>query len=492
MEGIKKATMIGILTALVLPLSMPLWADEPAAPPAEAPPVAAVVEAAPAAAPKIDTGDTAWMLASAAMVLLMTPGLALFYGGMVRTKNALSTMMQSFIMICLIGVQWVLWGYSLSFGPDQGGLIGSLAWFGLNGVGLDPNPDYAATIPHQAFMIYQAMFAIITPALITGAFAERMKFSTFLVFSLLWATLVYNPLAHWVWGVGGWMRNLGALDFAGGTVVHISSGVSALAAALYMGKRTGYGKDPMPPHNLPMTVLGAGLLWFGWFGFNGGSAVSSGALATSAFVVTNTAAAAAGLAWTFIEWAHKGKPTVLGAVSGAVAGLVAITPASGFVGPMSALAIGVGGGAVCYFGAMILKHKLGYDDSLDAFGVHGLGGTFGALATGLFATKAINSAGADGLFFGNPKLLGIQAITVVATWAFSFVMTMILLKVLDVTMGLRVSKEKEFTGLDIAEHDNTAYPEFAISMFSTTGDINVGHAAPKSRIGEEAHEKVLR
>ncbi len=407
--------------------------------------------------PKIDTGDTAWMLASSALVLLMTPGLALFYGGMVRKKNVLGTIMQSFIMICLISIQWVLWGYSLSFGPDNGGIIGSLDWLGLSGVGLDPNPDYAATIPHQAFMIFQAMFAIITPALITGAFAERMKFSAFLVFSVLWATIVYDPLAHWVWGVGGWLRNLGALDFAGGTVVHISSGVSALAAALYMGKRAGYGKEVMMPHNLPMTALGAGILWFGWFGFNGGSAVASGGLATSAFVVTNTAAAAAALTWMIVEWSHRGKPTVLGAVSGAVAGLVAITPASGYVGPVSAILIGIGGGFVCYFGAVILKNKLGYDDSLDAFGVHGLGGTFGALATGLFATKAINAAGNDGLFFGNAYQLVIQLISVVATWVFAFVATMILLKLIDATIGLRVTEEDEFTGLDMSEHGESGY-----------------------------------
>mgnify|MGYP001614685280 FL=1 len=306
-------------------------------------------------------------------------------------------------------------------------------------------------------MIFQAMFAIITPALITGAFAERMKFSAFLVFSVLWATFVYDPLAHWVWGVGGWMRNMGALDFAGGTVVHISSGVSALAAALYMGKRAGYGKEVMMPHNLPMTALGAGILWFGWFGFNGGSAVASGGLATSAFVVTNTAAAAAALTWMLVEWSHRGKPTVLGAVSGAVAGLVAITPASGYVGPVSAILIGIGGGFVCYFGAVILKNKLGYDDSLDAFGVHGLGGTFGALATGLFATKAINAAGNDGLFFGNSYQLVVQLISVVATWVFAFVATVILLKLIDATMGLRVTEEDEFTGLDMSEHGESGY-----------------------------------
>jgi ammonium transporter, Amt family len=411
----------------------------------------------PAAAATVDTGDTAWILTSAALVLLMTPGLAFFYGGMVRKKNVLGTIMQSMVMIALISIQWVLFGYSLSFGPDQGGVIGSLAWVGLRGVGADPNPDYAATIPHQAFMIYQAMFAIITPALITGAFAERMKFSTFLVFSILWATLVYDPLAHWVWAVGGWMRNLGALDFAGGTVVHISSGVSALAAALYMGKRIGYGKEPMPPHNLPMTVLGAGILWFGWFGFNGGSALGSNGLAVNAFVVTHLAAAAATLAWMGIEWAHRGKPTVLGTVSGAVAGLVVITPASGFVGPISAVLIGTGGGLVCYGSAVVLKNKLGYDDSLDAFGVHGVGGTFGALATGLFASKAVNSAGNNGLFFGNPSLFLIQAITVVATWVFAFAATWILLKVLDSVMELRVTKEDEIIGLDMSEHGESSY-----------------------------------
>ena len=445
--------LIGLSAMVILPWSPDISHAQPSSPPVQAAP-SSPPPAAPAA---IDTGDTAWMLASAALVLLMTPGLALFYGGMVRKKNVLGTIMQSMIMIALISIQWVLFGYSLSFGPDQGGIIGSLAWVGLKGVGLAPNPDYAATIPHQAFMIYQAMFAIITPALITGAFSERMKFSTFLVFSLLWATLVYDPLAHWVWGVGGWMRNLGALDFAGGTVVHISSGVSALATALYMGKRIGYGREPMPPHNLPMTVLGAGILWFGWFGFNGGSALASGALAVSAFVVTHLAAAAAALTWMAIEWSHRGKPTVLGAVSGAVAGLVAITPASGFVGPISSILLGIGGGFVCYFGAVILKNKLGYDDSLDAFGVHGLGGTFGAIATGLFASKAVNAAGSDGLFFGNPSLVLIQAITVVATWLFAFAATWVLLKVLDATMGLRVSKEGEVTGLDMSEHGESSY-----------------------------------
>ncbi|MGE5253288.1 MAG: ammonium transporter [Planctomycetaceae bacterium] len=412
--------------------------------------------AAAQAPPKIDTGDTAWMLVSAALVLLMTPGLALFYGGMVRTKNVLGTIMHSFIIIALVTVQWVLCGYSLAFGPDIGGVIGSLSWFGLNGVGLDPYPDYAATVPHQAFMIYQAMFAIITPALITGAIAERMKFSTFVVFTLLWTTLVYDPIAHWVWGVGGWIRSMGALDFAGGTVVHISSGISALAAALLVGKRKGFGRDPMGPHNLPMTITGAAILWFGWFGFNAGSAIAAGKLSTSAFVVTHIATAAAALSWAAAEWVYRGKPTTLGVASGAVAGLVAITPASGFVGPISALIIGLAAGILCYMGVMG-KNRLGYDDSLDVVGVHGVGGTWGALATGLFATKAINDAGANGLFFGNPGLFGVQVLAVLVTWVYAFVVTLVLLKVLDWTMGLRVSEEEEEMGLDLSQHSEVGY-----------------------------------
>ena len=348
-----------------------------------------VPQAGPSSArPQIDSGDTAWLLVSSALVLLMTaPGLALFYGGMVRPKNALATIMQSFIIMAVISVQWVLWGYSLAFGPDNVGLIGGLDWVGLRGVGLDPGP-YSDTVPHQAYMLFQLMFAIITPALITGTFAERMKFSTFLVFTLLWATLVYDPLAHWVWAKGGWLSSLGTLDFAGGTVVHISSGVSALAAALVIGKRQGFGRDPMPPHSLPLTVAGAALLWFGWFGFNAGSALSAGGLAASAFTVTNTAAASGALAWMFSEWAIRGKPTVLGAASGAVAGLVAITPASGYVGPLAAILIGGVAGFLCY-NACNMKTKLGYDDSLDVVGVHGVGGTWGAVATGLFATTSI-------------------------------------------------------------------------------------------------------
>ena len=404
----------------------------------------------------MNTGDTAWLLVSAALVMIMTPGLALFYGGMVRRKNILGTIMQSFIIIGLISVEWILVGYSFAFGPDHGGIIGDLSWFALGGVGLTPFKDYAATVPHQAFMIYQMMFAVITPALITGAFAERFKFSTFLVFTLLWALLVYNPVAHWVWGIGGWIRNLGALDFAGGTVVHITSGVSALAAALVVGKRKGFGVDNMAPHNLPMTVLGAAILWFGWFGFNAGSALAAGDLSTSAFVATHTAAAMATLSWVFTEWIHRGKPTVLGAASGCVAGLVAITPASGFVQPMAALVIGLLAGAVCY-GAVMMKGRLGYDDSLDVVGVHCVGGTLGALATGLFATTAVNAAGANGLFFGNPRLLAIQALAVVVSLVYSFGVSFLLLKVLDKTMGLRIEKEDEVMGLDLSMHGEAGY-----------------------------------
>ncbi|MEK7444275.1 MAG: ammonium transporter [candidate division NC10 bacterium] len=439
------------------------YPTQPAAPAAEAPkseaPAPAGTPAAPAAPapPKIDTGDTAWVLTSSALVLLMTvPGLALFYGGMVRQKNALGTLMHSFIIVALVSIQWVLWGYSLAFGPDKGGIIGGLEWIGLRGVGPTPNADYAATIPHQAFMLFQMMFAIITPALITGAFAERKRFSTFIIFVLAWATLVYDPLAHWVWGVGGWLRVLGALDFAGGTVVHISSGVSALAAALVIGKRKGYGHQPMPPHNLPMTVMGAGLLWFGWFGFNAGSALGANGLAAHAFTTTNTAAAAAALGWMFTEWSQRGKPTVLGAASGAVAGLVAVTPAAGFVTPMASIIIGGLAGVLCYT-ACNLKGRLGYDDSLDVVGVHGVGGTWGAIATGLFATKTVNEAGGDGLFYGNPSQLGVQVLAILVTVVLGFVMTTVILKVLDAVMGLRVSEEEEMAGLDLSQHSETAY-----------------------------------
>jgi len=404
----------------------------------------------------MNTGDTTFVLLSAALVMLMTPGLALFYGGMVRGKNVLGTIMQSFIILGLITLEWVLWGYSMAFGPDHGGIIGGLDWIGLRGVGMTPSENYGPTIPHLAFMVFQCMFAVITPALITGAFAERMKFGSFLLFTLLWATLVYNPLAHWVWGSGGWMARLGALDFAGGTVVHISSGISALAAAILVGKRLGYGSTAYIPHNLPMTITGAALLWFGWFGFNAGSALAANGLAASAFVVTHVASAVAALSWLLVEYLHRGKPTTLGAASGAVAGLVAITPGSGFVGPLSAVVIGALAGVICYGGVM-LKSKLRYDDSLDVVGIHGLGGTWGALATGLFASKAINSAGANGLFFGNPGQLFIQFVSVAATMVFAFVMTLIILKVVDLVMGLRVNGDEEEKGLDITLHDEKGY-----------------------------------
>jgi Amt family ammonium transporter len=405
---------------------------------------------------KINPGDTAWVLVSAALVLLMTPGLALFYGGMVRSKNVLGTIMQSFMVIAIVSVQWALFGYSLAFGPTVGGFIGDLSWLGLRGVGLTPNPHYAATIPHQAFMIYQAMFAVITPALLMGAIAERMKFSAFFVFTLLWSTLVYDPLAHWIWATGGWIREMGGLDFAGGIVVHLSSGVSALAAALLVGKRRGYGKEVMAPHSLPMTLTGTGILWFGWFGFNAGSAIAAGALSTSAFVVTHFAAAAGALSWGLVEWIYKGKPTTLGVASGAVAGLATITPASGFVSPLAGLFIGLTAGILCY-GAVVAKNKFGYDDSLDVVGIHGVGGTWGALAIGLFAAKEVNQAGNNGLLWGNPDLLGIQALAVLVCWVYAFAVTFILLKGLDWIMGLRVSGEEEESGLDLSQHNEVGY-----------------------------------
>jgi Amt family ammonium transporter len=450
-----KPIVFALAVVVLLGASAPVCvAQQPPAPPAST-----TAPTAPAAAPasKIDKGDTAWMLTSSALVLLMTaPGLALFYGGMVRQKNALGTLMQSFIVMALISLQWVLWGYSLAFGPDKGGVIGGLEWIGLRGVGAEPFDAYSKTIPHQAFMLFQMMFAIITPALITGAFAERKKFSSFIVFILAWATIVYDPLAHWVWGDGGWLKKLGALDFAGGTVVHISSGVSALICAIVIGKRHGYGHQPMQPHNLPMTVMGAALLWFGWFGFNAGSALEANGLAVSAFLATNTATAAAALGWMFTEWAMRGKPTVLGAASGAVAGLVAITPASGYVGPISSIIIGAVAGFLCYT-ACNVKSRLGYDDSLDVVGVHGVGGTWGALATGLFASKAVNDGGADGLFFGNPAQLWYQIVAVLATYVLAIVGTFVILKVIDVLMGLRISADDEAAGLDLSQHSETAY-----------------------------------
>jgi len=407
-------------------------------------------------ASKIDTGDTAWILVSTALVMLMTPGLALFYGGMVRGKNVLGTIMQSFVAIAIVSLQWILIGYSLAFGPDVNGIIGSLAWVGLNGVGVAPNPDYAPTIPHITFMMYQAMFAVITPALISGAFAERMKFSSYLLFTLLWSTLVYDPVAHWVWGAGGWLKNMGTLDFAGGIVVHLISGIAALAAALLIGKRKGYLQEVMTPHNLPMTVLGAGLLWFGWFGFNAGSALSAGSLSAMAFVATHTSAVAATVMWVLIEWLHRGKPTMFGAATGSIAGLATITPASGFVSPMSSLVIGLAAGAVCY-GALNMKSKLGYDDSLDAFGVHGVGGALGTFATGLFAQTLINPSGNNGLFFGGHQVMMTQIMAILVTAAYSFIVSMIILIILDKLIGLRVDEEAEVNGLDISQHGETGY-----------------------------------
>ena len=405
---------------------------------------------------QIDTGDTAWMLVSCALVMVMTPGLALFYGGMVRQKNVLSTMMHSITILAVATVHWVVIGYALAFGPSIGGFIGKPVWAFLHGVGQQPNVDYAPTIPHSVFMAFQMMFAIITPALISGAIAERMKFSTFVAFVVLWLTLVYAPIAHWVWGVGGWLRHLGALDFAGGTVVHISSGISGLVAAWMLRPRLGYLREAMLPNNLTLTILGAGMLWFGWFGFNAGSALAAGGLAASAFAATHIASAAATLSWIVVEWAHRGKPSALGAVSGCIAGLVAITPAAGFVSLQSALIIGLVAGAVCY-SAVILKPRLRYDDSLDAFGIHGVGGTTGALLTGVFASKVVNPAGAEGLLYGGFHLFGVQLLAIVTTWLYAAAVTAVILKALDVFMGLRVREEEEITGLDITLHGESGY-----------------------------------
>jgi Amt family ammonium transporter len=411
--------------------------------------------AAPAA-PAINGADTAFVMVASALVMLMTPGLGLFYGGMVRRKNVLGTFQQSFILLGVVAVQWVVYGYSLAFGPDAyKGLIGGLQFVGLNNVGLEPNADYAATIPHQLFMVFQLMFAVITPALISGAFAERMKFSSYLVFTLLWATFVYDPVAHWVWGPNGWIKTLGALDFAGGLVVHIISGIAALCCVLVMGKRKGLGSEDMHPHNLTMTALGTGLLWFGWFGFNAGSALAANGSAVAAFVNTNTAAAAATLSWLLFEWWHKGKGTVLGACSGAVAGLVAVTPAAGYVTPMGALAIGLLVSLVCY-SAILLKSKLGYDDSLDVFGVHGVGGMFGALAVGILAKEGI-SGNPAGLLYGNSALLVKQAVSVAAAASYSFIVTFVILKLVDAVMGLRVTADEEDEGLDLTQHGERGY-----------------------------------
>lgn len=405
--------------------------------------------------PEINTGDTAWIIVATALVMIMTPALAFFYGGMVRKKNVLSTLNLSFITLALISIQWVLYGYTLAFGKSIGGYLGDFSFAGFTGVGAQPNTDYAATIPHMAFAAYQMMFAVITPALITGAFVERISFRAYLVFSLLWATLVYDPVAHWVWGVGGVLREMGALDFAGGTVVHITAGYSALAFALLVGARKGFGGTTMEPSNIPFTVLGAGLLWMGWFGFNGGSALASNGLAVSALVATNTAAAACGLVWMFLSW-YDNKPSVLGIVTGAVVGLVAITPAAGFVTPLSAIFIGAIAAPISYY-SIKFRQSLNLDESLDVWACHGMGGTWGALATGLFCTKAVNSAGADGLFYGNPTQFGIQLFATLLAIGFSVLVTIIIGLILKATIGLRVSANAEEVGLDISEHGEHAY-----------------------------------
>jgi Amt family ammonium transporter len=405
----------------------------------------------------IDTGNTAWLLISTALVWLMTPGLALFYGGMVRRKNLLSTMMMSFAIIAIVSVLWILYGYSLSFGPDKSGIIGGLDWLGLKNVGQDPSSVYATTVPHLAFMAFQAMFAIITVALITGAVVERMKFSALLIFSALWLTLVYCPVAHWVWGSGGWLAKLGVIDFAGGIVVHISAGVSALALALVLGPRKGFKeREPTEPNNIPMVVLGAGLLWFGWFGFNAGSALTSGGLASSAFVATNTSAAAAAITWMILSWIYR-RPTVLGTATGAIAGLAAITPAAGFVPPLAGIPIGIVAGVLCYYVMLFRAKRMGIDESLDVWACHGMGGTWGALATGIFASAVVNPAGANGMIFGNAMQLARQLLGVAVVWGFAFGATWILAKIVDVIMGLRVSKTEETVGLDIAQHGERAY-----------------------------------
>ncbi|GKS60420.1 ammonium transporter [Nitrospira sp.] len=418
--------------------------------------IAGAQEPTAATSPTINVADTAWVLVSSALVLAMAmPGLALFYGGLVRSKNVLGTIMQSFVIVCLVSLLWMSLGYSLAFGPDAKGLLGSLDWVGLSGVGLVPHAVYAPTIPHQAFMIFQMMFAAITPALITGAFAERMKFSAVLLFSGLWSLAIYCPIAHWLWG-GGWLASAGALDFAGGAVVHLSSGVGALVCALVLGPRHGYGTDYLAPHNLPMVLLATGLLWFGWFGFNAGSALAANGTAVAAFLTTHIGATSGALTWMAVEWAHRGTPTVLGVASGAVAGLAMVTPGAGYVGQYSAVVMGVMAGALSY-GAIMMKSKLGYDDSLDVVGIHGMAGVVGMLATGLLASKAVNAAGADGLLYGNAHFFGAQVVATIAVGLYSAVGTLAILKLVDWAVGLRVTLEEERIGLDLAQHNERAY-----------------------------------
>jgi Amt family ammonium transporter len=431
---------------------------------------------------KIDTGDTAWLLVASALVLLMTPALALFYGGMVRRKNVLSTIMHSMVAIPVVSIIWTLFGYSLAFGPSQHGLIGDLSLAGMKGLASDVH----GTVPTLAFSAFQMMFAIITPALISGAFAERMKFSAYVAFIALWSILVYDPVAHWVWADGGWLFKLGALDFAGGTVVHLTAGVSALVCALVIGKRAGYPTKRSLPHDLTMTITGAGLLWFGWFGFNAGSALASGQLAALAFMATHLGAAGGALGWLVVEWKHRGKPTALGVASGLVAGLVAITPASGFVAPWAAIAIGFIAGGVCY-GGVLLKNRFGYDDSLDAFGVHGVGGLAGALLTGVFAQKALNEAGADGALFGNVKQLGVQALACAASGIYAAVVTFGILKLIGATIGLRVADHDEREGLDTSQHGEEAYGESTAGLSHEMEELPTPAPSP-ARAGAAAAE----
>jgi len=404
----------------------------------------------------INQADTVWILISSALVMLMTPGVALFYGGMVRRKNLLSTMMMSFFCLGLVGLLWVLYGYSLAFGTDHGGIIGGFNFLGLNNVGQTPSPIYASTVPHLGFMIFQAMFAIITVALITGAIVERIKFSALCVFSALWLTLVYGPVAHWIWGSGGWLAKIGVLDFAGGAVVHLNAGISALALVILLGRRRGFPQNPMEPNNIPMVVMGAGLLWFGWFGFNAGSALTAGGLASSAFVATNTAAAAAAFTWMVISWIYR-RPTILGTVTGAVAGLATVTPAAGYITPLAAIPIGIAAALVCYFSMLFFKTKLGFDDSLDVFAVHGVGGIIGMLFVGVFATLAVNPAGANGLIAGSGVQLLKQLAGIGVVGAYAFSVTWILGKLISVTMGLRVNQSEETVGLDLSQHGERAY-----------------------------------
>jgi Amt family ammonium transporter len=456
-----KKFLVTLFLSSIFVFTGAVLAEEAVQPPANTNTTQASVQSVPAqtAVLKIDGSDTAWVLTATAFVMLMTlPGLAFFYGGLVRKKNVLSVLMQCSIMLCVISLQWILFGYSLAFGPDKG-FWGGFKWVCLNGVGLEPYAAYSSTIPHQLFMIFQGMFAVITPALIIGAFAERMKFSAFLLFSILWATFVYDPVTHWVWGQGGFLKDMGVLDFAGGVVVHINAGIAAIVTAVFIGKRKSYG-TPLPPHNLPFTVLGAGLLWFGWFGFNAGSALGANGLAVSAFIVTNTAAAAAGLTWALLEWFYVEKPTTLGVATGMIAGLATITPASGYVSIMSAIIIGVAASLICFVMVALVKPKLGYDDSLDAFGVHGMGGIIGTLATGLFASKLVNPAGADGWFNGNPGLFFIQLKAVIITVGYSVIGTILIYKLVDLLIGVRAKEKEEAIGLDLTDHHEGAYTVF--------------------------------